>query len=79
MGLVAAIAWVVASVSTCIVGIVLYEALTSLSARKDCKKCYKEASSTHMIYCSKVADNAFFPMESEDCADAYAMGKRYGG
>lgn len=75
MGLVEAIVWV----AMCIVGAVLYIALTRLSARKDCKECYKEASSTHMIYCSKVADSAFFPMESEDCADAYTMGKRYSG
>ena len=57
-------------------GFVLYEVLTSLSNRTGSKKCYKGASSTEMIQCSKVADSAFFPMESEDCTEAYAMGKR---
>ncbi|RDE14366.1 MAG: hypothetical protein C4K47_04245 [Candidatus Thorarchaeota archaeon] len=60
-------------------GVVLYYVVTSLSNRKGSKKCYKDASSAKMIYCSKTVDSAFFPMESEDCTDAYAMGKRYSG
>jgi hypothetical protein len=66
------IAWVMVG----LFGVFLYEVLTSLSNRRGSKKCYKEASSTEMIYCSKAADSAFFPMESEDCAEAYTMGKR---
>lgn len=60
-------------------GIVLYYVLMSLSNRTGSKDCYKGASSTKKIYCSKVSDSAFFPMESEDCTDAYAMGRRYSG
>ncbi|RDE15185.1 MAG: hypothetical protein C4K49_06670 [Candidatus Thorarchaeota archaeon] len=54
---------------------------TSNSVRngRGSKKCYTDASSIQKIYCSKVVDSGYFPMESEDCAEAYAMGKRYSG
>jgi len=57
----------------------LDRASNSLKNGRGSKKCYTGASSMQKIYCSKVVDSGYFPMESEDCAEVWTMGKRYSG
>jgi hypothetical protein len=73
--------WIVFAVFL-VVGLAAFaldRASNSVRNGRGSKKCYTDASSIQKIYCSKVVDSAYFPMESEDCVEAWTMGKRYSG
>lgn len=73
--------WIVFAVFLAVglMGLALDHVSNSVTSGRGSKKCYTDASSIQKIYCSKVVDSAYFPMESEDCAEAWTMGKRYSG